>query len=102
MRLSMPNTLARPEVGCEQESSIFTNVVVPAPFGPSNPNVVPHSTRKETSCTARNSCFVQRRRKVFDKPSVSIAKSISANISYESDAIQVPLHYGKLPVRISD
>src|SRR5205814_1637542 len=75
--LSIPNTFARPEVGCAQESSILTNVVFPAPFGPSSPNIVPRSTLKETSCTARNSCLLQRRRKVFDKPSVSMAASIS-------------------------
>src|SRR6266851_7484632 len=96
MRLSIPKTLARPEVGCAQDSSIFTKVVLPAPFGPSNPKVVPRSTRRETSCTARNSCLLHRLRNVFDKPSVSMARSISVSYVLRIKTIQGPLHYGKL------
>src|SRR5260370_41981171 len=95
MRLSMHNTLARPEVGCALESSIFTKVVFPAPFGPSKPKVVPRSTRSDKFWTARNSCLLQRRRNVFESPSVSIARSVGiSSISYEINMIQVPFHYG--------
>src|SRR6185369_16947439 len=96
IRLSMPNTFARPEVGWAQESSIFTKVVFPAPFGPSSPNVVPRSTHNETFSTARNPSLLQRRRNVFDKPSVSMARSTASTLSYATLTTRVPLHYGKL------
>src|SRR5437764_735901 len=97
IRLSMPKTLARPEVGWALESSILTKVVLPAPFGPSKPKVVPRSTRSDKFWTARNSCLLQRRRNVFESPSVSMAKSVGiSSISYAIKMIQVPLHYGKL------
>src|SRR5579863_3557067 len=79
-RASRPNRRAEPEVGCTAESSILTNVVLPAPFGPNSPNVVPLATRSEIPFTAGTSLGVQfsavRERKIFVRPSVSIAYSL--------------------------
>ena len=72
-RVSLPNASARPEVGCAHESSIFTNVVFPAPFGPNSPNVDPGLTRSDTPSTAVSSRPDQRLRKTLVNPSVSIA-----------------------------
>src|SRR5579862_721452 len=74
-RESRPNTVARPAVGCAEESSIFTNVVLPAPLGPSSPNVVPRVTRSDIPSTARISLLVHQLRKTLVNPSVAMAKS---------------------------
>jgi hypothetical protein len=60
IRESRPKMWQCPEVGCTAESSIFTNVVFPAPLGPRNPNVVPRGTwiecypRRETPGVSRS------------------------------------------------
>src|SRR3989344_6257349 len=41
-----------PEVGCKIPTAILTVVVLPAPFGPSNPYISPASIEIVTLCTA--------------------------------------------------
>jgi hypothetical protein len=48
----MPATMAEPAVGEISVARIRTVVVLPAPFGPRNPNTSPLATRNETSDTA--------------------------------------------------
>src|SRR5262245_25366637 len=47
-----PSTRASPDVGWMMPASIFTSVVLPAPFAPTTPTISPSSTRNETSFTA--------------------------------------------------
>src|SRR5262250_3379091 len=49
---SIPSTLARPEVGGKYPASVRMIVVLPEPFGPSRPTMLPASARKDTSRTA--------------------------------------------------
>src|SRR5262245_32381417 len=51
----MPATVARPEVGVTIVPSVRTVVVLPAPFGPRNPNTSPYPTSNETSWNATRS-----------------------------------------------
>src|SRR3954454_17142382 len=46
---SWPATLARPRSGVDSVDKISTVVVLPAPFGPSNPTTSPRATSKEMS-----------------------------------------------------
>jgi hypothetical protein len=48
----MPATIADPELGAISVPSVRTVVVLPAPFGPRNPNTSPLATLNETSDTA--------------------------------------------------
>ena len=48
----MPATTAEPAVGAISVPSVRTVVVLPAPFGPRNPNTSPHPTLNETSARA--------------------------------------------------
>src|SRR2546425_1278317 len=47
-----PSTRPPPAVGCTSPSSIFIEVVFPAPFGPRNPKTVPGGTLRVRSRTA--------------------------------------------------
>ena len=49
---SKPETSARPEVGFRRVVKIIIVVLLPAPFGPRNPNISPSSTVKEIPSTA--------------------------------------------------
>ena len=49
---SWPATVARPAVGFSSVVSTRSVVVLPAPFGPSNPKTSPGATAKETPATA--------------------------------------------------
>ncbi len=51
---SNPATLAVPALGRMSVQSIRTVVVLPAPFGPRNPNISPELTVKEMPSTAVN------------------------------------------------
>jgi len=51
----IPATVAEPEVGAMRVPSVRTVVVLPAPFGPRNPNTSPRPTSKETSSNAMRS-----------------------------------------------
>jgi hypothetical protein len=48
----IPATIAVPELGAISVPNIRTVVVLPAPFGPRNPNTSPLATLNETSDTA--------------------------------------------------
>jgi hypothetical protein len=48
----MPSTTAFPDVGASSVPRIRTVVVLPAPFGPRNPNTSPRVTLNDTSATA--------------------------------------------------
>ena len=48
----MPATVAEPDVGEISVPRIRTVVVLPAPFGPRNPNTSPPATLNDTSDTA--------------------------------------------------
>src|SRR3984885_14057312 len=48
----MPATIADPELGAISVPNVRTVVVLPAPFGPRNPNTSPLATLNETSDTA--------------------------------------------------
>ncbi len=48
----MPATMAEPAVGEISVARIRTVVVLPAPFGPRNPNTSPAATLNDTSDTA--------------------------------------------------
>ena len=50
--VSAPNTVILPESGFSSVTSIRMVVVLPAPFGPSRPNVSPGSMRRSTRRTA--------------------------------------------------
>jgi len=50
-----PMTRAMPEVGKSKPHSIFSVVVLPAPFGPRNPTISPCSMQNETASTAMRS-----------------------------------------------
>src|SRR5580692_7586748 len=91
-RLSRPKTRARPAVWWVQESSILTNVVLPAPFGPSSPKVDPTGTRSEISSTARSSRLENAPRKTLVKPSVSIA--YSGTLLKDNERVTVFVHLG--------
>jgi hypothetical protein len=47
-----PLTNARPAVGRASPTSIFSAVVLPAPFGPKKPVTAPDRTAKDISVTA--------------------------------------------------
>jgi len=49
---SKPLTVAVPAVGSTSPASIFSVVVLPAPFGPTRPNTSPGSTANVDSATA--------------------------------------------------
>ena len=51
---SKPSTLIRPDVGRSSVVSIFSVVVLPAPFGPSRPKIDPRRTEKVSPSTARS------------------------------------------------
>src|SRR3954447_6104187 len=51
----IPATLAVPELGVSSVASVRTIVVLPAPFGPRNPNTSPYDTANVTSSTAMRS-----------------------------------------------
>ena len=55
VRTSYPEILATPEVMGMRVVIIRINVDLPAPFGPSRPNISPSFTKNETSSTAVNS-----------------------------------------------
>jgi len=55
MLSGIPAITADPEVGSISVPSIRTVVVLPAPFGPRNPNTSPYPTSNETSSTATRS-----------------------------------------------
>src|SRR5581483_2215427 len=61
-----------PAVGCTSPIRILTVVVLPAPFGPRNPNTSPGATRTVRSCSARRSPYALR------SPIVSIAAATAA------------------------
>src|SRR5579859_5463553 len=50
--MSCPLTVASPEVGCSSPHSIRMQVVLPLPFGPRNPKMVPFGTVKVSASTA--------------------------------------------------
>ena len=50
--MSRPSTRAVPAVGCRNPSSSRMNVLLPAPFGPRNPNTSPARTSSVTSLSA--------------------------------------------------
>ena len=50
--MSKPLTVAEPDVGLSMVQSIETVVVLPAPFGPSNPKISPLSTEMSSESTA--------------------------------------------------
>jgi hypothetical protein len=52
-RESSPNTLSRPLVGRIRSRTRRIVVVLPAPFGPRNPNTSPAATEKLTSTMPR-------------------------------------------------
>ena len=49
---SIPATVPRPESGRARVVRIRTAVVLPAPFGPSSPRIVPAGTAKSTPARA--------------------------------------------------
>jgi hypothetical protein len=51
---SIPPTKARPLVGITRVVSMPAVVVLPAPFGPSNPKISPWWTARSSSSTAFN------------------------------------------------
>src|SRR5688572_9547334 len=63
-------------------SAIFTRVVFPAPFGPSNPKMLPGSTAKLTSRRARTSRLDHHRRNVFVREVASKAGGMPRIISH--------------------
>src|SRR5687768_11562229 len=65
-----PSSEALPLVGSTSPSSIFTDVVLPAPFGPRNPNTSPRGMCSESSETATFEPNSLRR------PCVSMAVSV--------------------------
>src|SRR5262249_6809544 len=58
--------------------AIFTRVVLPAPFGPNNPNTVPGSTARLMSRRAETSLRDHHRRKVLARPVASKAKPMAS------------------------
>ena len=50
---SWPRTIAEPAVGRSCVATIFTKVVLPAPFGPRRPKTVPRPTSRDTPSRAR-------------------------------------------------
>src|SRR6516164_2990622 len=58
---STPNVSTRPLLRSRKPSRISTQVVLPAPLGPSNANTSPFCTSKLTSRTARLSPYALRR-----------------------------------------
>ena len=50
--MSMPKTVIVPESGLTKPSMHSSVVVLPAPLGPSNPNISPSRTLKDTPSTA--------------------------------------------------
>ncbi len=67
---SRPTTEAVPASGFNRVVSTRTNVVLPAPFGPSRPSTVPRATSRSTSTRARTSP------KDFDRPRTVMAGSL--------------------------
>ena len=63
-----PSSAARPAVGRIRSSRMRISVLLPAPFGPRNPNTSPCSTRRSTSTSACTSPPY-----VLERPAVSIA-----------------------------
>src|SRR5579864_6980355 len=90
--------LARPWVGSAHESSSLTNVVLPAPLGPSSPNVAPRSTRTEMPSTARTSLPDQRLRKILVRPSVSIARSAGILLGERRNRLPSSFYYGRMRI----
>ncbi len=62
-------------------SATFTKVVLPAPFGPSNPKMVPGWTENVTSCRAWTFLLDHQRRNVFDRETASKAGNMTAIIA---------------------
>src|SRR5262245_48097539 len=82
LRTDCPNNRASPVVGRAMVRAIFTRVVFPAPFGPSNPKIVPGSTAKLTesrACTC--SLWLHHRRNVFDTEIASNAGDMASDYS---------------------
>src|SRR5262245_28922564 len=50
--MSWPLTVAVPAVGCSRPQSIRIQVLLPLPFGPRKPKIVPCGTAKESASTA--------------------------------------------------
>src|SRR5581483_5871032 len=57
-----PSTVASPEDGCSSPESIFSVVVLPAPFGPRKPTTSPPAMSNPTPSTARTSRVRRRTR----------------------------------------
>src|SRR5262245_46591064 len=57
--------------------AVLISVVLPAPFGPSSPKILPCPTERLTSRRARTSRRDHQRRKVFETPAASNAKGMS-------------------------
>src|SRR5689334_12623473 len=69
-----PRIVAVPPVGFTSPSSILSVVVLPAPFGPRKPTILPSSTVNERSSTASTSP------KRFVSPETSIARAIGTHL----------------------
>ena len=69
-----PATVAEPELGAIRVPSMRTVVVLPAPFGPRNPNTSPLATRSDKLSTA------VRSPKRFVRFSISRAGELPADI----------------------
>src|SRR4051794_30702405 len=73
---SIPATVAVPASGSRRVVSTRTTVVLPAPFGPSNPTTVPSGTRRSTPSRARTSW--PRPLNTLTSPSAAIASAIES------------------------
>jgi hypothetical protein len=58
-RGTCPATLTSPALGCRSPESIFSVVVLPAPFGPRKPTRSPGSTWKSMPSTALTSSYLR-------------------------------------------
>src|SRR3989475_10843852 len=71
--MSYPPTIARPALGASTPQSIRIMVVLPDPFGPSNPKISPCGIERSTRSTAR------REPNFFVRPSATIAFPTAAS-----------------------
>src|SRR5947209_6722716 len=88
---SNPATRAEPSVGGSNVVSIFTSVLLPAPFGPINPKIVPGSTTSVRWSTATMRPNRRVRRRVSSE---SVLASFSSNGDTPSRS-RAPRPYGR-------
>src|ERR1051326_1120032 len=80
--MGSPRSRTSPVWARAMVSAILTSVVLPAPFGPRSPKVLPASTERFTFCSAQTSRRDHHRRNVFVKRIASKATDIRLIIGF--------------------